>query len=225
MYILSERLKKIAEQIKGGRIADIGTDHGYLPIFLVNNCKAQKVIACDIREKPLKNAQGNIEKSGAHNIELRLCDGLEGIAENEVDTVIIAGMGGEVITRILDRCDWIKSSDYTLFVQPMTAADVLRTYLAINGFRVVNETAVLDGGKYYCIMKLCYDGITRDVKPHELYVGTLKPNDDTTTQYIKKQLAIVNKCCTSLENVPEMIGRYLYFKSISEKISDILGGN
>ncbi len=224
MYILSERLKVIAEQIKGGRIADIGTDHGYLPIFLVSNRNADKVIACDLREKPLKNAQSNIEKSGAQNIELRLCDGLDGIKENEVDTVIIAGMGGEVISGIIERCNWIKSPCYTLFLQPMTAADTLRTYLADNGFSVLGETAVLDSDKLYSVMKIKFDGKRRSLSPEQLYIGTITPDTDTSVLYIKKQLGIVNKCCESLKSIPEKQEKYLYFKNISDKISLILGG-
>ena len=117
MYTLSERLKVIADKITGGRVADIGTDHAYLPIYLIKTGKASRVLACDIKEKPLQNAAKNIQKTNTENIELRLSDGLAGVGADEADTIVIAGMGGEVIAGILNRCEWIKSPGYKLLLQ------------------------------------------------------------------------------------------------------------
>ena len=120
MYTISQRLKEIAGLVTvGSRVADIGADHGYLSIYLVKEGIASFVYTCDIGEGPLNNARRNIEKSGVKNIELRLCDGLDGIDPESVDTVIIAGMGGDVISGIIERVPWIKAKNYTLILQPM----------------------------------------------------------------------------------------------------------
>ena len=104
MNNLSLRLSTIASLVpKGAFVCDVGTDHGFLPIFLMESGKARGVIATDINEKPLKKAKENLKKTGTEGITLRLCDGLSGIKKGDADTVIIAGMGGEVISGILER--------------------------------------------------------------------------------------------------------------------------
>lgn len=99
---IGARLNTVLRSVPAGSVvADIGTDHAFLPIALVESKKAKKVIATDVAQKPLNNARENIEKAGVGNIELRLCDGLSGVFPDEVDCVTIAGMGGNVIRDIL----------------------------------------------------------------------------------------------------------------------------
>ena len=100
----------------GARVADIGCDHGHLPIYLMREGISPFCIASDIKEKPLLSARANIEKVGL-SIETRLGAGLSTIKENEVDCITIAGIGGEVIASILDDCSWIKDGKYTLILQ------------------------------------------------------------------------------------------------------------
>ena len=106
---LSLRLKTIAALVpKGARVCDVGTDHARLPIYLISEKIASRVIATDLRPLPLENAKKNVEYSGVTGIELRLCDGLSAVKKHEADVIIIAGIGGEVISGIISRADLLK---------------------------------------------------------------------------------------------------------------------
>ncbi len=226
MQNLSERLKEIAVLVpKSCRVADIGTDHGYLPIYLIKNGIASYVFACDIAEKPLQTAQKNIEASGLHNIEPRLSDGLSNIQPDEIETVVIAGIGGEVISGIIERCGWIKSSAYTLILQPTTSPEKLRSHLAENGFSVDTEVAVCENGKIYSIMKVKYCGKAQNLTPTELFIGRLKPDNECSTAYIEKQLKRVSKLSNDLKNIPAKREEYIYYSQITDTLTKILGGN
>ncbi|MBE6797854.1 MAG: SAM-dependent methyltransferase [Ruminococcaceae bacterium] len=225
MYTLSERLKVIADKITGGRVADIGTDHAYLPIYLIKTGKANRVLACDIKEKPLQNAAKNIQKTNTGNIELRLSDGLAGVGADEADTIVIAGMGGEVIAGILNRCEWIKQEGYTLLLQPMTSADFLRRFLLDNGFFIESETAVLDAGKLYTVINCAFSGEEQTVSDAFIFTGRLDPKEPTARLYIEKQLKRLRKCQNDLENIENEKDKYFYYKNIADDITKLLGGN
>ncbi len=226
MQNLSKRLSKIAVLVpKNCRVADIGTDHGYLPIYLIKNGIASFVYASDIAEKPLKSAQKNIETSGLHNIETRLSDGLENIAPDEIDTAVIAGIGGEVISGIIERCEWIKDSRYTLILQPTTSPEKLRAYLADNGFLVEHEVAVFENSKIYSIMRVKYCGKKQNLPPYKLFIGNLTPDNEDSTAYIDKQLRRVSSLSADLKNIPTKREEYIYYKQIADTLTKILGGN
>lgn len=224
MYKLSPRLEKIAGLVpESAAVADIGADHGYLSIFIEKNKSPKKIIACDINEKPLLSAQNNIKKTGCTKIETRLSDGLENIEKDEVDTVIIAGMGGEVISGIIDRAPWLKSSKYTLLLQPMTAAADLRRFLNNNGYEITNEAAVKDAGKIYSIITACYNGERAEKSEAFYYTGKLNPQKATDAIYIKKQLKIATECRDSLKNVSGKEEKYNYYKTLVEQLEKNLG--
>jgi len=134
--------------LRGGVVADIGTDHGFIPIWLLQNGRAEKVIMTDINEGPLAKAKRNAEEAGVlEGFELRLGDGLAPIADGEADSVIIAGMGGELIARILED-DPLKARSFPLLVfQPRTRSSVLRHWLCDNDFNIVGESLVREGGR------------------------------------------------------------------------------
>ena len=224
MYTLSERLKVIADKITGGRVADIGTDHAYLPIYLIKTGKASRVLACDIKEKPLQNAAKNIQKTNTENIELRLSDGLAGVGADEADTIVIAGMGGEVIAGILNRCEWIKNAHYKLLLQPMTSADFLRQFLLDNGFFIESETAVLDAEKLYTVISCSFSGEEQAVSDAFVFTGRLDPKEPTARMYIEKQLKRLIKCQNDLENIETEKDKYFYYKNIADDITKLLGG-
>ena len=224
MYTLSERLRVIADNITGGRVADIGTDHAYLPIYLIKTGKASRVLACDIKEKPLQNAAKNIQKTNTDNIELRLSDGLEGICADEVDTVVIAGMGGEVISHILGSCSWVKNERYTLILQPMTSADFLRQFLCDNGFAIKSETAVLDTGKLYTVMVCSFCDEKQTFSDAFIFTGKLDPKEHIARKYIEKQLTRLQKCQNDLKNIETETEKYFYYKNIANEITKLLGG-
>ena len=151
MVKLSRRLMRLADEVKtGDRVADIGTDHGLLPIFLYENKRASQVILCDINEGPLEKARQNINARGAGGItDIRLGDGLEPLKPAEADTVIIAGMGGQLMIDILSK-DIEKAKTYArLVLQPRNAPEKLRRWLIFCGFSIINESLVREG-KYIC---------------------------------------------------------------------------
>ncbi len=224
MQHLSVRLEKIAGLVDcNARIADIGTDHGYLSIFLEKNKQAKKIIACDINEKPLSCAKRNIEKAGCCKIEVRLSDGFEKIDANEIDTAVIAGMGGEVIAGILSRCDWIKSGRYSLILQPMTSAHELRRYLYSNNFEIEEELAVFDTGKIYTVIKAVFCGSEKQYTECDFYTGKLNPKKETDAVFLNKQLKILCECRDSLSAVSEKQNEYLYYKKLAEEVKAFLG--
>ena len=155
---LSLRLETIAALVPfGARVCDIGTDHGYLAIELIKSKKAKSVIAADIGEKPLLNAKKNITAANIDGIELRLCDGLSGIKNGETDTVIIAGMGGEVISGILENGKEVaRCGDISFILQPTTSPEHLRRYLFENGYTIESETPLCENGKLYSVMLVKY---------------------------------------------------------------------
>lgn len=149
---LSPRLETIAGMVTPGcRLADVGTDHGYLPIRLLLDGTIKSAVASDIRPGPLSAARKNAAAAGVENIRFRLCSGLEGISPEEADTVVIAGMGGETIAGILDKAPWVREGK-TLILQPMTRQEVLRRALEKTGLRIERERLVLDGGRIYSVM-------------------------------------------------------------------------
>ncbi|MFT8350639.1 tRNA (adenine(22)-N(1))-methyltransferase [Clostridium saccharoperbutylacetonicum] len=155
---LSKRLTWIVEKVdKVQVIMDIGTDHGYIPIYLVKNNIAQKVIASDINKDPLKKAKINAALDGVSDkVDLRLGGGLQPLKNNEAQGVIIAGMGGNLIRDILENdFDKVKKLEY-LILQPAQNPEVLREYLYTNDYEILDEDICLDENKYYELFKVRY---------------------------------------------------------------------
>lgn len=187
MFEPDERLALCASFVRDGvTVADIGTDHAYLPVWLVRSGKTPFALAADLREGPLANAQANIEKNGVSDkIKTVLSNGLDRIDENDADDIVIAGMGGELIANIIDRAPWLKNNDKHLILQPMTKADILRRYLCENGFAVVREKACVSLGKCYCVMLCAYDGVKRECSDEFAFIGLLGNDDsDEAKRYI-----------------------------------------
>ena len=194
MRQLKKRLYTVSTLVpNGARVADIGTDHGHLPIYLIGAGISPFCLACDIKEKPLMSARENIAKTGTQNIEARLGAGLSPVSPEEVDCITIAGMGGEVISSILEDAPWVRDEKYTLILQPMTSADALRKYLCEKGFEIESETAVEENRKIYSVLKVRFSG--KSFSPDEFFcrVGKLSPDTDDAVTYIKKQRRIVEE--------------------------------
>jgi len=155
---ISKRLLCCAELITpGSRVADIGTDHGYLSIHLIKNNLARSVIAADLRPMPLENARQNARRFGVEaQIRFVLSDGLTGIDPQDADTIVCAGMGGDLIALILAAAPWLRDAAYTLILQPQSTVHELRRWLSENGFCVETERLVRDGGFLYPVMRLRY---------------------------------------------------------------------
>ena len=165
---ISKRLLCCASMVQpGSRVADIGTDHGYLGIYLLQSGAARHVIACDLRKDPLENARRNAKLFGVDGeMELRLSDGLEKILPAEVDTVVMAGMGGDLIQKILSQCPWRKREGLQFILQPQSAGNVLRRWLCEDGFEIRREEPVQDGHFLYTVMDI------RQGEPAPLTPGT-----------------------------------------------------
>ena len=165
---ISKRLLCCASMVQpGSRVADIGTDHGYLGIYLLQSSAARHVIACDLRKDPLENARRNAKLFGVDGeMKLRLSDGLEKILPDEVDTVVMAGMGGDLIQKILSQCPWRKREGLQFILQPQSAGNVLRRWLCEDGFEIQREEPVQDGHFLYTVMDI------RQGEPAPLTPGT-----------------------------------------------------
>ena len=165
---ISKRLLCCASMVQSGsRVADIGTDHGYLGIYLLQSGAARHVIACDLRKDPLENARRNAKLFGVDGeMEFRLSDGLEKILPDEVDTVVMAGMGGDLIQKILSQCPWRKREGLQFILQPQSAGNVLRRWLCEDGFEIQREEPVQDGHFLYTVME------QRQGEPSPLTPGT-----------------------------------------------------
>ncbi|WP_406242265.1 tRNA (adenine(22)-N(1))-methyltransferase [Tissierella carlieri] len=151
---LSERLLTLANLVpKNSIVADIGTDHGYIPAYLIENKISKKVIGTDISKGSLDKIIEYVKELGFEDkIDSRLGDGLEVIKPYEVDTVIIAGMGGLLIRDILEKHKEISNSIIDFILQPMVAAKELRQYLIENNFEIIKEELVKEENKYYEII-------------------------------------------------------------------------
>ncbi len=149
--LLSKRLQRIADYIRpGSRIIDVGTDHAYIPIWLLLNQIAVEATATDIRSGPLERARQDAERYGvADRLKLTQCDGLLPFRSDDADTIIIAGMGGETIAGILDASPWALQK--RLILQPQTKQDELRTYLGAHACSIADASLVDDTGRIYLI--------------------------------------------------------------------------
>ncbi len=173
-YKIADRRLEAAASFgrRSKRVADIGTDHAFLPIYLVGNGIAPSALACDINKGPLKAAQINISEAGlSEKIETLLTDGLKGVEPYAPEDIYILGMGGELIWRIVNDSPISRSVGVRLILQPMTHAHDLRKGLYDNGFNIADETLVSDRDRVYHIIVAEYDGMTRDYTEAELWLG------------------------------------------------------
>lgn len=157
---ISKRLLACAELLGAAdTVADVGTDHGYLPIHLLQSGLCRHVIAADLREKPLAIARRNAEAFGTQDrTDFVCCDGLTAIAPKSFDALVIAGMGGDCIAGILDAAPWICDPCYTLILQPQSSGNDLRRYLGETGWRIEREILVRDGRFLYAAMRVRFGG-------------------------------------------------------------------
>lgn len=168
---LTARLRVIADQVpQGAVLADIGTDHAYLPVWLLLNGRIERAIAADLREGPLSRAKETAAQYGlTHRVSFRLCNGLSDISSEEANVISIAGMGGETIVSILSDAPWTKNGSL-LLLQPMTSFTDLRLWLQQNGYCIEKEILAQEGRRLYSC--LCVRaGNMPQLSPAELWVG------------------------------------------------------
>ena len=171
---LSKRLSCAASFVREGDfIADVGTDHAYLPIYLYMRGTIKGAVVSDINEGPIERATKNIaEFSCQDKILPVLCDGLSKIGEYSPDSVFILGMGGELIVNIISAAEWVKKKRVRLVMQAMTHPEILREYLIKNGFEIIDE-AIVEDSKIYQVTVAEYSGVISDANILELRFGKI----------------------------------------------------
>ena len=179
---LSPRLAMAAGLVPGDRknirLADIGTDHAYLPVWLLQNRGADlaHVIAADLRPGPLDRARQTVRAAGLEGaVDFRLCDGLEGLRPGEADVIVIAGMGGETIAHILAHAPWYDWAGITLILQPMSSMPDLRGWLQGHGFAIEREELCREGELLYTAF-LVRAGEMPPLPPEALWAGENRPH-------------------------------------------------
>ena len=209
MVALSKRMQANADMVSPcGVVADIGCDHGYLSIFLLESEKKDRAIAMDVRSGPLNSAKENVRLAGLQDkIELRLSDGLEKLDVGEADSVVIAGMGGPLMERILTDGFLVAKQCKELILQPQSEISDFRRFLMDGGFLVLDETCVFDEGKYYFPMKVCpaesplaKDGYKWTKDAEFAYGGKmLQQKNETLKKYLLKEQAQWEKNLSRIE--------------------------
>lgn len=181
---LDPRLLTIAGMVRTeGKICDVGTDHALLPCFLYEH-GATDIIASDINDGPLKAAEATVKQYGAENcVRVMKSDGLESVPP--CDDVIVAGMGGELIARIVTECAFTDKNTHFI-LQPMTKAEILRRELYLNGFEIAGERTAQSAGKTYTIMLVEYTGKKQEISDEFAFFG--KNTDDTYVESVKEKL-------------------------------------
>ncbi len=206
---LTPRLSAAASLVRGGGIiADIGTDHGYLPVFLVQSGIVSGAIAADIGKLPLQNAAKTVEKYNLSDfISLRLSDGLREFNETDADEYIFAGMGGTLIAEKLAETPWVKNGDLHFVFQPQSRAEDLRKFLFENGFVINKELAVHEGRRVYITFDATYTGEIKVFTDADCFIGKL-PHTEDAKIHLSHQLARLKEKydaymrCEKIQEVP-----------------------
>lgn len=199
---LSKRLQAVADLVGENRtVADVGTDHGYIPIYLIETGKCQKVLAMDVNEGPLLRAKEHIEEHGfAEQIETKQSDGVQKLQVGECDCVVIAGMGGALTVKILREGEEIFRNLKEFVLQPQSELSKVRAYLNSQGYCVVAEDMVCEDGKYYPMMKVIC-GQEEAYNIIELRYGRLllRNRNETLKEFLKKEQNIKQLILRNLE--------------------------
>lgn len=190
---LSVRLQAVADMVtEGTKVADVGTDHAYIPIYLVEHDKNPSAIAVDINRGPLKKAEENISSHNLENkIETRLSDGLKQLHLGEADSVVIAGMGGGLVVKIMEEGTLHKKYVKEWILQPQSEISKVRQYLNENGYCIVEENMVIDEGKFYPMMRVT-EGTIEEYTQEELCYGKclLKEKNPILKKFLEKEIDI-----------------------------------
>lgn len=200
---LGSRLAAVARAVRPGSVtADIGTDHAYLLCHLVREGIVPRGYACDIGEGPLARARATVRACGLRDrIELRLADGLRGLPLAEIGDIVIAGMGGELIARILAECPACMDPGKRFVLQPMTRADELRRFLRRAGFALQREEAVLEGRRVYTVMTAAYTGERGEADELFAFAGLHAAGDSPQSR------AYLDKVARALEKKARGLGK------------------
>lgn len=223
-FSLSPRLQAVAELVpSGARLADVGTDHGRLPVWLVQQGRIGRAVASDLRSGPLSRAVALAERwKVSDRISFRLCDGLSRIGPEEADTVTITGMGGETIAAILNAAPWTGEGGHRYILQAMSGMDGLRRYLSEKGFLIRREVAVDEGDTLYVIL-LAEPGAEKPLSEGEIWVGRQEAWVDSglRERYLEQESRRLLRAIAGLERSlrPEDIEKRNYFAEVAQEVA------
>lgn len=218
-----QRLLACAKLCKkcSGVSVDVGTDHGYLAVYLVKQGISDRVVACDINDKPLASARENIRKAGlVDKITTVISDGLDNVDHKNVGNVIIAGMGGELIADIISRADWLKTHKVNLVLQPMTKWDHLRKFLAENNFAVTDELPCVDSKFTYSVIQAVYQSNFKAPKLTLAYLfgGLVSGNTEEGRAYLRRQAKRLSAVGEGISHDPEKAGESKNYLSAAAEL-------
>ena len=201
---ISPRLLSAADFVRQDAIlADIGTDHAYLPLFLLEQGRITRAFCSDINEGPLASAKANIAAAGyLDRVEFALADGADALAGKGITDYTVCGMGGELIADIIDRAEEMRDPAVQLILQPMTRRGALASYLYKNGFEILCEAYSKDAGKYYVTLLAEFVGKCRDIDEIEAEFGradTPARNPEAKIGYLKSKLGVFEKRRAGIE--------------------------
>jgi len=200
---LSDRLSSIKNFIqKGAYVIDVGTDHGYLPVYLAQTGLAKHIMASDISPSSLESARRTASKYGVSDkIEFIEAPGLKGIYEEDVDTIVISGLGGETVIKILSEAPWIKRCKTNLILQPQSKIEELCGFLRTSGFAFINADIVRENAKYYIIIHAKAGQSLTDITPEiELYSILAKNRNPLFTGFLDSLILKNQSTAMSLKN-------------------------
>jgi len=230
MIKLSKRMKAVAAMVSSGNVlADVGTDHAYVPIALIQQKKIPRAIAMDVNVGPLTHAKENIATSQLEDyIETRLSDGVWGLKINEADSILIAGMGGELTIHILTEGESVCRQAKELILQPQSELRKVRKFLREHKYKIIDEDMILEEGKYYPMMKVIpveEDTFWND-KPEDIIIPCdmygpilLKNGNPVLRKFLVKQHKQLTKILHGLEEQPESEAITERKKEVAEELS------
>lgn len=200
---LSARLSMVADLVREGvTVADIGTDHAYLPAFLVSCGKCPAAIGSDLRDGPLMNAAATVALWGvADKVRLLVSDGLDALSPDDAEDFVFAGMGGTLIVELLARTTWLCDRTKRYIFQPMSHAELVRAYLLQNGFRILDERACFDECRPYTAFSAVYEPEFRpQYRKSYIWMGELPQHlNDAARYYLTKQFVYLKQRADALE--------------------------
>ena len=209
----------------GNTVADIGTDHAYLPAYLILRGISPKALACDVRKGPLENAKKTVETYSIEDkITLRLSDGFDEIEPFEADDFIMCGMGGTLMEQLVSRTVWLKDKKKRIIVQPQSHAEDIRKFFVENGFEILFEDACIDGGKLYCSMVAEYTGEIKEKPISYIYSGELSECKKKEAKLFLENINLRLKKKLEAEKIHGTPEKSEYLKKVTNELEETING-